>query len=138
MRDVREIYTGSLEPPKYSYVYSYQPIINAIGNPVVQIDQNDYQGDTWVLLQKDDMYGYLCFGWGSCGGCDALQACENWEDLQKLANSMESSVIWFTNIWGANEWFSLHDWEGDYGWSLPEFREFIEKSRSYLYGKLSL
>ena len=51
----------------------YQPIINHIGKVLVQEDDEDYQGDTFVLLEKDSKYGFLNIGWGSCSGCDAVQ-----------------------------------------------------------------
>ena len=75
--------------PNFSYCESdYQPIVDSFGNVLIQVDDADYQGDTRVLYEKDGKYGYLNFGWGSCSGCDALQACCNIEEIQELINSL--------------------------------------------------
>ena len=39
--------------------YDYTPIINAIGDVILRVDEDDYQGDTWVLRNKEDTkYGF--------------------------------------------------------------------------------
>lgn len=40
-------------------LYDYTPIIEAIGDVVVRVDQQDYEGDTWALLRRGDEWGYL-------------------------------------------------------------------------------
>ena len=59
--------------------YSYQPIIDHFadehGEVLVQIEEDDYQGDTWVVYHHPGAGPrFLTFGWGSCSGCDRLQA----------------------------------------------------------------
>jgi hypothetical protein len=92
----------------------YGPMIDAMGIILVQSEDGSSQGDTRVLLEKDGKFGYLCFGWGSCSGCDALQACSNWDDVQELYDSLASQVKWFDGAREALEWFKTHDWESDY------------------------
>lgn len=57
---------------------SYQPIMDSFGNIILQVDDNDYQGDSRLLYREDDRIGFLQFGWGSCSGCDSLQACHSY------------------------------------------------------------
>ena len=72
MVDAKKLY------PDFEKYYSegdYDPMVNAFGNVVVRVDDDDYQGDTRVLYNNDGKIGYLVFGWGSCCCCDALQSC---------------------------------------------------------------
>lgn len=82
----------------YESVYDYSPIIESFGDVVVQVDEEDYSGDSFVLLRKDGRYGFLCFGWGSCGGCDALQACETVEEVDELIDELQDSIKWFDSL----------------------------------------
>jgi hypothetical protein len=79
-------------------ICDYSPIIKSFGDVVVQIDEEDYQGDSFVLLRKDEQYGFLCFGWGSCSGCDALQGCETVEALDELIDELQDSIKWFDSL----------------------------------------
>lgn len=126
MRDVREIYPSYTDDHFYG-PSDYTPIIEACGEVVVREDQNDYQGDTWALLRRGDEWGYLCFGWGSCSGCDALQACDNVADLQCLADEIEARVTWRTRD-EMREWFRSHDWAGDYHATDPDRIRFTERA----------
>ena len=110
----------------------YQPMIDAFGNVAVQVDDQDYQGDTRVLYDNNGKIGHLVFGWGSCSGCDALQACDDYEELQELCNELENDIKWFDNKKEALEWFKAHDWEGDYSWHQEESRDFVKKAIAYL------
>jgi hypothetical protein len=56
---------------------AYRDLIDSTGvENLHQVDDNDYQGDSRVLVRDYHRYGLLFFGWGSCSGCDALQAAE--------------------------------------------------------------
>ncbi len=99
--DVKSLYPECNEDDYFSTPYDYQPIIDAIGTVLVQKRDQDYQGDTFVLYGGDinyrggeSVYGILVIGWGSCSGCDSLQACSSYDDLQQLADSLENSVQW--------------------------------------------
>ena len=74
-----------------------------------------YQGDYYCLfLNKDtDEYGYLCFGYGSCSGCDAFQACNGESDYQELAERLASEIIW-KNKQEMYGFLHDRDWEGQY------------------------
>ena len=76
------------------YFWDYQPLLNLIGDIIIQEDEQDYSGDSYILYKKNDLYGYLNFGWGSCSGCDALQACTSPEEVLSLAQELENDIFW--------------------------------------------
>lgn len=90
MKTAKELYKSP------SMAWDYSPILdNVEGEIVLHIKDDDYQGDSFVLYKKDDKFGYLTFGWGSCSGCDALQACNTYEEIQELMDSLYNSIQWF-------------------------------------------
>ena len=93
----------------------YNVLISTIGDIKVEVEVKDYSGDTWLLLEKDGKFGYLSYGWGSCSGCDRLQACETPEDIMQLRDYLDSSVKWFDDASEALSFINNHDWVGDYG-----------------------
>jgi len=90
-------------------------MIDHFGEILWKESTHDYQGDTLVLYKHrtEDTYGVLHIGWGSCGGCDALQACTCWEQVNHLLNELRDSIIWgsFEEIYA---YLNSHDWEADY------------------------
>ena len=76
----------------------YTPIIESFGDVVVRVDDSGWTGDTYVLLRKNDKLGILVFGWGSCSGCDALQACRTLEDRDNLIDHLERNIKWFDTL----------------------------------------
>lgn len=109
----------------------YNPIIYSLGKVLIKVDDHDYQGDTRVLLKSSwagkDTYGYLIFGWGSCSGCDALQACTSILQIQELLSNLREKVLWFDSLEALQEHFSEKDWEGDYSWHSEETKKFVEQ-----------
>lgn len=127
MIDVKNLY----KEERFGW-YDYDPMIEAFGNVAVRDDDRDYQGDTRVLYNNGGRIGHLIFGWGSCPGCDALQACGSLDDVQELCDSLEESIMWFETPKAALEWFTSHDWRGDYSWYYNETREYVDKAIKYL------
>lgn len=109
----------------------YQPIINSFGSVLIQVDDSDYQGDTRVILEHDSKFGWLNFGWGSCSGCDALQACTTHKDIDLLINDLKNSIKWFDTLDSLKQYFSTKDWALDYSWHREEQKTFIEKVLNY-------
>lgn len=125
--NVRDLYEDN------SYGWSdYQPMVNAFGNVVIQVDDNDYQGDTRVLYDNDGRIGWLIFGWGSCSGCDALQACDTLDEVQKLCNELQDSIKWFDSIADALVWVKQKDFPSEWYFHTDEGREFVKKVTDYL------
>lgn len=119
MKKVDEIYDNS-----WGW-WDYQPMLNEFGNIILQKDEQNYQGDSFLIYEKDDKYGYLTFGWGSCSGCDALQGCNSISEVQELMDRLYSSIEWFDSLDALKEYFEETDWTLQYQYSIPEFKEFL-------------
>lgn len=119
MVDIREHFTGirrdqGQSDPGQFYAPSYSEIVTCFAEILLEVEQSDYQGDTLYLLRANGKYGYLQVGWGSCSGCDALQGCDDWDDLQRLANDLESDIKWFDTGFDAVKYMKEHDWKGSH------------------------
>lgn len=121
MKTAKEIYGD--EP---RYWYDYQPMLDEFGNIVLQCDEDDYRGDSFIIYEKDGKYGYLTFGWGSCSGCDALQACDTIDEVQELMDGLYSDIIWFESLEALKGFFETKDWSLCYEWHIYEFKEFLK------------
>ena len=110
----------------------YTPILSSFGKIVIQWDEKDYQGDSWVLYNFNDKIGFLNFGWGSCSGCDALQGCGSLEEIDALIERLRDSVKWFDTKGAALDWFKTHEWNCDYCYNIDEFKQFLRKAIDYL------
>ena len=129
MVDVKKLYPYFKEG---CGVCDYTPIVEAFGNVAVRVDDDGYQGDTWVLYDNDGKIGYLIFGWGSCTYCDALQGCDTIEEVQELCNKLENDIRWFDTAEEALKWFNKYDWEGDWSWHCDEGKLFVREAIGYL------
>ena len=58
MKKASEIYESDF------YWTNYQPMLNEFGTILLQVDEKTWQGDSWLVYQKDNKFGYLSFGWG--------------------------------------------------------------------------
>jgi hypothetical protein len=117
---------------KFSHASNYYPILQMIGEIILKVDDDEYQGDSRVIYKRGGKeYGLLIFGWGSCSGCDALQSCDSWEEVHDLAKSLEAKTQWFS-LDGIIEYFEKHDWEGDYSGHQDETKQFIEEGKKLL------
>jgi hypothetical protein len=77
-------------------VSGYNDLIDPyMGSILVDVRQDDYQGDSLVLLQQGANYGIMRYGWGSCSGCDAYEGCNNRGDLQELQEDMWRNTTWY-------------------------------------------
>jgi hypothetical protein len=137
MKTCMEIYRDCIQSygdgDTYFSVYGYSPILESFGTIALRVDDNDYQGDSRVLYQAGETFGLLIFGWGSCSGCDALQACESPEEVDGLIQRLNDQVRWLPRA-EMLAYFEAHDWEGDYCWHSEETREFVEKALALLKG----
>lgn len=119
MKKANEIYDNS-----WSW-WDYQPMLNEFGDILLQKDEQNYQGDSFLIYEKDNKYGYLTFGWGSCSGCDALQGCNSIGEVQELMDRLYSSIEWFDSLDALKEYFKETDWPLKYEYNIPEFKEFL-------------
>lgn len=127
--DVRYLYGR----PRYTWC-DYQPMLYMFGDIVIQVDDDDYQGDTRVLYNDGGKIGFLRFGWGSCSGCDALQRCNDYDELQELCDRLQNDIMWFDTPKEALTFFKTHDWEGDYDCESVDTKTFVYMCIRYLEG----
>lgn len=126
----------------YFYVSDYGPLDALIGEEVVCVSDPDYQGETRILYQKmnednmfDDMYTVRTYYWGSCSGCDALQACSSWEDLLDYAQSHIANVQWFNReelIQHLDNIIAEHEKSNYWGYHCSEEMQFLRECYEYL------
>lgn len=122
MKTAKELYDSN-DAGRWS---DYQPMLNAFGNIVLQVEEDGYQGSSWLIYEDNGRYGYLTFGWGSCSGCDALLACFTLEEVQELMDYLYASIQWFESLESLQTWFYNRDWEGVHEWHLGEFHSFYK------------
>ncbi len=124
----RRLYGAEYKDDDGSYFYGpsdYNPIIQSFGEVLVQVDDDDYQGDTRVLLRKDGRYGFLNFGWGSCSGCDGLQACSSFREIEELIQGLERDIKWFDTLAEAQAYIGNDaEREGSYYYHEDEWAKF--------------
>ena len=131
MATAREIYGAAEDGEEYPRLSDYGPLLQSLGEIIAQVDEDGYSGDSFVLLRDGERWGYLCFGWGSCSGCDALQGCASWQDVEDLREFLAGRVRWDTRE-GTSQFLRDHDWEGD--WRPALGREFAAKALAALGG----
>lgn len=91
-----------------------------------------YQGDYLFVVTDGNRFGFLTFGYGSCSGCDALQACGGLESLTELRNSLYNSIHWEPSRKTLAQWMRDRDWEGQWFWHEEGTREFVRAAVSML------
>lgn len=113
---------------------NYGPMLAAIAPIRLQVDENNYQGDSWVLYRDAARgWGFLVFGWGSCSGCDLLQACNQWEETASLFGELKKAVKWFRTAGECLDYMEQHDWKGDHFGSNAQFLNlFLEPAKTIL------
>ncbi len=136
-KPIKEIYPVS-DSEYSSGWYDYEPLLQSFGyNILLKVDDHNYQGDSRLLFQNDSKYGILIFGRGSCSGCDALQTCSSYNDLENLRESLWRSIQWFDSPEECLNYFENHDWEGDYSWHCSEMGKFISEAKTILKFKIN-
>jgi len=95
-------------------------------------DDDDYQGDSRLLFKDGERYGYLIFGWGSCSGCDALQACCDESEVEKLRYQLLHEIKWIGEKQEALTYFKTRDWTVDSSYYYEKTKQFILDVIKYL------
>jgi hypothetical protein len=109
------------------YGPSYDTLVSCFGEIVVAVADNDYQGDTRYLVRgADGRWGVVIVGWGSCSGCDALQACSKPKDYAELRDSIGAGATWFDTAAACATYLTDKDWEASY-LREAETRDFVEQ-----------
>ena len=81
----------------YYYPPTYHEGFKSLGFEILEwVTFGTYQGDYAVILKEDDTLGFVVIGYGSCSGCDALEACNSNEEYRELMHSVIQSIYWGT------------------------------------------
>lgn len=132
MKSLQEVYPPVEGSNQFSES-NYEPLLESLGHVILlKVDDADYQGDSRVLFLDDERVGLLIFGWGSCSGCDALQACNTYKEAEDLRQDLSERVQWFDTPLDALGYFNRHDWEGDYSFHQSETHTFIRRGKVLL------
>lgn len=112
--------------------WSYDELVDSMEVKVLLMEEDqDYQGESYYLLKKGREYGILIFGWGSCSGCDALEACYgNREEATKLRDDLWSSISWKSKP-DMRKYVNEKDWSLDYYYYERAGRKFGERVVEY-------
>jgi len=114
------------------YSYSYEDLLKSITDKVewlVEGGYQDYQGDFYYFgKDQQGAFYFVVGGYGSCSGCDALQACDTYEDLIELRSELKRSIRKFDSLEEFEGWFNNDaqtEWYND-----EDIEDFIEKANS--------
>lgn len=126
---VREVYPGREDELGFDPVRDYGPLLESLGYEIVlradDADPRGSSGDSRVLYRADaNRYGVLIFGWGSCAGCDALQACRSYEEIEELRRSLLEQIIWGTPE-ELLQWANSEGRETDHDAKAPAKQKFL-------------
>lgn len=130
----RELWPGAFDKDRWG-ASAYSPILERAGNVLVEESDNDYQGDTFALIEKDGKFGFLKFGWGSCSGCDALQACSTYADAGSLAASIIEQIVWYDTAKKMIKHLSAADDRNEWYVSRETYKKFCKEAIKELKGR---
>jgi hypothetical protein len=137
MKPINQVYPEHAQDELANRYFSgpsdYAPLLESMGYGILlRVDDEGYQGDSRLILRDGPRYGVLIFGWGSCSGCDALQACQSMREIEELREKLNSDIKWFETRAETLSYFKTHRWEDDYGWCMKETRQFVAEGKRIL------
>jgi hypothetical protein len=81
---------------------------------LLDVGDDDDQGDSRVLFRSGSRFGHLIFGWASCSGCDALATTDgSIAELTTLRDNMLTSVHWEDAAEDMARYLAEKDWALD-------------------------
>ena len=139
MKPINEVYPEEAKEEqehgyfRYGGPCDYTPMLESIGFEIIlQVDDEDCEGDSRLIFRDGERYGILIFGWGSCSGCDSLQSCTTMKEVAELRDSLFYDIKWFSSKKECLVYFENHDWEGDFSWFNDKTRLFIKDGKAIL------
>jgi hypothetical protein len=135
MKPITDIYPDPSQ--ECFYAPGYGDIVRTFEHEILlESHDNDYQGDSRYLLRDNDTgaYGYLNFGWGSCSGCDALQACGSVAEVERFRDGLHASIQWRPSAAELLDFMRKRDWPTQYEWASDETKQFVADAITLLEG----
>lgn len=125
MKPISEVYD-----PTESYGWGdYWPMIESMGYDILcRAEVGSYQGDSLAVVRDGERYGLVTFGWGSCSGCDALQACRKIEQVDELRTEIHDQIVWKDSRQEMLEFLKNRDWKAQYYSDTEEVMAFVAKA----------
>lgn len=108
---------------------SYSSLPKLLGaKTLAWCDDHDYQGDSHALLEHGGEFGFLTFGWGSCSGCDAMEAAYGDRAAERaVLDGLCESIIWFATLREAKDHVSSRDTANHFGCHGDGWEEFTKE-----------
>jgi hypothetical protein len=107
--------------------YDYDELVSTFATIAESKMFGSYQGDILYFLTNDKgEIGWLVVGYGSCTGCDALEAATSsyagggYEEVCALRDELERDVQWFSSIDALREWVDQRVSGNDWYWTETE------------------
>lgn len=113
-RPMRELFPGLTHENSYGFCgpSDYDDFIPTLGYQILTHATSDgYSGDSLFLVHDGHRFGVLTFGWGSCSGCDSLQGCRSYQDLEDLRDDLDRGIIWQDSAEEMLAFLYIRDWE---------------------------
>lgn len=80
----------------------YDTLVSSLGHEMIESEVlGAYQGDIIYVLKDGERVGFLVVGYGSCSGCDELEAVapwgsrDDWTAVVALRDRLGTEVRWF-------------------------------------------
>lgn len=115
------------------YGTSYDDLVKSWGHEIADRGVfGSYQGDLVYLLRDGRRHGLLVVGYGSCSGCDELQAREPWDDdgdwtgVVALAETLQHDIHWEEDAISLMAWVSRHPENHWWAWD-DEIKRWLNK-----------
>lgn len=97
------------------YGVTYKQIVRSWGYEVVAFEAfGSYQGDYLALLRGPEGVGLIVFGYGSCSGCDELEAInpwdeeDDWQPVVDFADNLRTRIHWEADDNALAGWVDRH------------------------------
>lgn len=134
MKKIEEVYPNEAKQKEADFCppWDYNPLLQSFEYEIMlKVDDSDFEGDSRLIFRNNNEYGILIFGWGSCSGCDALQACTNMKEISDLRDSLNRQIRW-GSLQEINDYINNKNWELEYSWFADETKEFVKKAKLLL------
>jgi hypothetical protein len=110
---------------------------------LIDVRDNDWQGSSYYVLRENEKYGILVFGWGSCSGCDSLEAITDHyyngkneetiiKELNEFRDNLYNSITWRPRE-EMIDYVSTKDFGLEWYGHADGGRKFVEELKSYFF-----